>query len=107
MNDLNSTNFPEVYEWLGIDTGNLGCIMLNTAPLEVSDIIPEADLYFADPKLHPHTQGIVSEAVPHVTLLYGLLRSGLELKPHVDMIMAGWSIKEVVIDQVNFFYGKD
>jgi 2'-5' RNA ligase len=107
MTAPNATDFPQVYEDLGIDTGHLGCIMIDTAPIEVHHVIPEDDLYYADEVAHPHTQGIVSETVPHVTLLYGLMRSGMELKKHVDAVLDGWPIPAIVIDRVSFFYGKD
>src|SRR3712207_8228254 len=72
-----STLFPytTLFRSLGIDLSKLGCIMLDTEPIKVSDIIPENSLYYADPEKLKWVQGVVSEKVPHVTLLYGLMRS--------------------------------
>lgn len=95
-----------MYEMLGIDTGRLGCIMLDTYPLTVSDIIPESDLY-EQQDAEDYLKGYVSEKEPHVTLLYGLMRSGQELKYHVDTVLKDWSAEFVTIDEVSFFYGKD
>lgn len=103
---LSAKSFPQVYEFLGIDTGRLGCIMLDTQPIVVSDIIPTADLYVQE-DAEDYLKGYISEETAHVTLLYGLLRSGQELKNHVDMVLAGWSAESVTIEKVGFFYGED
>lgn len=101
MSELNANQFPEVYKQLGISTRKLGCIMLDTEPLQVSDVIPLEELYFSEAM--PYAKGVVSEEVPHVTLLYGLMRSGPELQVHVDAVLQGWSAADVVIDHVDFF----
>lgn len=100
---VNASQYPTVYQDLGIDPNNLGCIMLDTAPVVVSDIIKLEDLLEVDPIEHPHMQGIVSENVPHLTLLYGLMRPGPELQKHVDSVLDGWKMKEVVIDDIAIF----
>jgi hypothetical protein len=58
MGQVSSQQFPQVYEDLGIDTNNLGCIMLDVEPIEVSSVIDPEDLYH-DPE-DEFTQGIVS-----------------------------------------------
>lgn len=103
--EIKASDYPEVYANLGIDTGRLGCIMLDTEPIIISNIIDEQDYYYADPKDKPYAQGNVSESVPHVTLLYGLMRSGKELAPHVTAVMTGWRPEPIRIDEVSFFYG--
>lgn len=105
MNEIKSTDYPEVYIDLGIDTGKLGCIMLDLEPIVISDIVNEDDYFYSDEQ--EFVQGNVSENVPHCTLLYGLMRSGLELKKHVDAVLMQWTIPTVKIDNVSFFYGKD
>jgi hypothetical protein len=40
---------------------------------------------------------------PHVTLIYGLLRSGEEFRKHADTVLDGKLPKEVTIDHVGFF----
>lgn len=105
VNEIKATDFASVYEDLGIDTGRLGCIMIDTKSVKVDDVIPEEALYFSEDQ--DYVQGIVSQTVPHITLLYGLLRSGLELRRHVSAVLTGWSLPELEIEKVSFFYGKD
>jgi hypothetical protein len=118
MAPVNSRSFPQVYVDLGIDPGNLGCIMLDVQPIVVSDVIDAADLYVSEKPGLGFVKGNVSEDVPHVTLLYGLLRPGPELKKHVDAVLevepvdggleSHWDFPEdVVIDKVDFFYSPD
>lgn len=102
-----SNDFKQVYEDLGIDAGRLGCIMIDVEKIPVSDVIPADALWFKEDEPDSHTQGAVSENEPHVTLLYGLMRSGLELKKHVDAVLTDWSEEFVTIDKVDFFYSND
>jgi hypothetical protein len=98
---LSAHQFMEVYQNLGISLNKLGCIMADTEPLVVSDIISPEDLYTAvNPAEHAYVNGIVSEDVPHATLLYGLLRSGPELQKHVDAVLTGWNLGQVEIANV-------
>ena len=101
--EVTAAQFPQVYQDLGIDPARLGCVMLNTEPISVSNVIYHEDLYYADPAMHKYAQGVVSESVPHVTLLYGLLRSGTELKKHVDAVLAGWEPADPTIAEIGFF----
>lgn len=103
--DVNAMQFPQVYQQLGIDVGNLGCIMLDTEPLTVNDVIPESELYSSDE--HQYVDGIVSETVPHVTLLYGLLSSGPLMMPHVDQVLSGWTPEDLTIESVSSFPSHD
>lgn len=96
-------SFPQVYVDLGIDLGRLGCLMLDTEPIKVSDLIPQSSLYFADPEKHKYIQGVVSETVPHVTLLYGFLRSAKELQKHIDAVLDGWKPEDLTIRNIDFF----
>ncbi len=104
---ITASQFPQVYADLGIDPGKLGCMMLNTEPIVVSNLILYDDLYYSDPEKHPYMQGIVSEEVPHVTLLYGLLRSGPELKKHIDAVLDGWTPQDVSIEAIDVFPSND
>ena len=88
---ITTRQFPQVYIDLGIDPSKLGCVMLNVEPIKVSNIILYDDLYQTDPVKHPHMQGVGIRNVPHCTLLYGLLRSGMELKKHVLAVLDGWT----------------
>lgn len=97
---LSAHQFSEVYANLGISLNKLGCIMAACDPLRVNDIIAAEDLYYANNPEHQYVAGIVSEDVPHCTLLYGLLRSGPELQRHVDAVLAGWKLDQVEIANV-------
>lgn len=104
---ISSYSFPQVYEDLGINVQKLGCIMLNTEQLKVSDVIDADHLYYAsDPKQYRFVDGVVSEKVPHVTLLFGLMRSGPEMKKHVDAVLDDWSLPALGIEKVDFFESK-
>lgn len=106
MNALSSNQFSPVYEMLGIDMDELGCIMLDTEPIVISDVVAAADVWINEEKPDSHSQGFVSEQVPHVTLLYGLMNHGPIIKAHVDQMFAGWKRPdEITIEEITFFYG--
>lgn len=105
MNQVKASDYPAVYEALGIDTGKLGCIMVDVEELIISDIIKDEDYYYSEEK--KYVNGNVSEDVPHMTLLYGLMRSGPELRPHVEMVLQDWRLPKIKISHVGFFYGHD
>lgn len=104
---ITASQFPDVYANLGIDPNKLGCVMLDVEPIQVSNLILYDDLYYADPAKHPYAQGIVSESVPHCTLLYGFLRSATELKKHIDAVLEGWTPQDVTIAAVDVFPSND
>jgi hypothetical protein len=104
---LSAYQFKTVYEDLGYDIGKLGCIMLDIDPEDLVDrvtaaIPPEAIYVSPDPT--DHTNGIVADQ-PHVTLLYGLLRSGPELQKHVLQVLDGGNVLPATIrlDSVDYF----
>jgi 2'-5' RNA ligase len=107
MNQISATNFQKVYEALGIDTGKLGCLMIDVQPVVVNDIISEEDLYYADPEKHKWIQGIVSEDIPHCTVLYGFLRSAKELQPHLTTLLEGVKIETLKIKEIHFFHSNE
>ncbi len=103
---LSAHQFKEIYEDLGYDLSKLGCIMLKIADdqlgPEVEQVISDDKLYYAHNKSRFWIDGNVSDN-SHVTLLYGLLRSGPEFKKHVDTVLADSIPKTVSIDHVGFF----
>jgi len=103
MDQVSSRNFHDLYENLGIDTNKLGCIMLDVEPIEVSSLFDPEDLYF-DPE-DTFAQGIISEDKPHVTLLYGLISSGLANRKNVDIVLGDWMLDAVQIVKVSAFEG--
>lgn len=98
---LSAHQFKDMYADLGYDLNKLGCIMLDLEPLNFK--VNESALYYAKDKKRFWIDGNVAGKTPHVTLLYGLIRSGEELKKHVDTVLDGKLPKEVTIDHVDFF----
>lgn len=101
MTKLSAHQFKDMYQDLGISLDTLGCIMLDLEPLEFK--VNEDALYYAKDKKRFWIDGNVASKTPHVTLLYGLMRSGPELKKHVDTVLEGHIPSEVTIDHVDFF----
>ncbi len=93
----------EIYDRLGVFPDKLGCVMADTEPLKISDMLSEEDLYYAKEKDRFWIDGVVSEKVCHVTLLYGLMQSARDWKEYVDALLKNVSIKDVEIDQVSYF----
>lgn len=108
---LSAHQFKSVYEDLGYDIGKLGCIMLDIDPEDlekrVNSLLTPDQVYVA-PDASDHTNGVVA-ATPHVTLLYGLLRSGPEMKKHVLQVLDGGQAcpATVRIDGVGYFESHD
>jgi 2'-5' RNA ligase len=93
----------DIYQRMGINLDGLGCIMLKVEPLKVSDLIAEEDLYYSSDPNKFWLKGIVSESVPHCTLLFGLMESGGAWKEYVDGVLDGWNPGTVTVDHVGFF----
>ena len=80
-----------LYELLGIDTGELGCMMARfSTPTRLLNEIPEYLLYH-DPD-DPGEYGKVFDS--HVSLLYGLLKPAHETREAVDLVLRGLSFLE-------------
>jgi len=107
MSNLNSHNFEEVYKDLGINLDKLGCIMLDLEPLSnMYSIEVEGAgiaLYYAKNKERFWIDGWVVGKVAHVTLLYGLLKTGPEWKEYVDAVLKDWDLPEVEIEKIGYF----
>lgn len=99
---LSAHQFKDMYTAMGYDLGKLGCIMLDLEPQTFK--INESALYYAKDKKNFWIDGNVAGKTPHVTLLYGLLRSGDELKTQVNTVLPADCLpKEVTIDHIDFF----
>lgn len=95
-----------MYAELGIDTQNLGCVMLEVEKLKVSDIVPEDELYFSENI--KYAQGIVSEwGLPHVTLLYGLMQPADLWEKHIDLLLEDIDLSNVFIEEIDTFDNMD
>lgn len=111
MNDqqLSAHQFPQVYQDLGYDLTKLGCIMLpiiqdDHVSKAVASTVSQQDLYKSPSPDKPWVDGIVTSTA-HITLLYGLLRGGPEMKKHVDAVLENGDAlpNEVSIMDVGFF----
>lgn len=93
---VNSSQFPTLYEGLGIDFDMLGCIMLN---------IDQKNLpQFKNPEsLYENSNHSLASGEAHITLLFGLMKSGTEWKKQVDEVLAGWTCGQITVDSVSFF----
>lgn len=109
---LSSHQFSDVYKWLGINLSSLGCIMLDLEPSPtpqmfcqdgVTDYVYSLDLYKSPDEKKFWIDGYVGLKTAHITLLYGLLQSGLNYKKHVREVLSGWSLDEVEIDHFGYF----
>lgn len=102
MKNLNSHHFENIYKELNIDLDLLGCIMLD---LEAK--LPQPGnkdiLYFTKDSKKFWINGFVAGDVPHITLLYGLLKSGKEWKEYVDQVLSDWKLEQVTIDYFGYF----
>lgn len=105
---ISASQFPEVYKSLGIDTQNLGCVMLDLETLDPLSQVEdgEDDLYFSPSR--KFVQGVVSSHKAHTTLLYGLLSPASKISDLVDAVLDGWEKpKGVRIVDIGVFPGTD
>lgn len=86
-----------IYDELGIDLSDLGCIMAMMTPPEID--LPEEWLYYANDKKRFWIDGVVSHS--HVTLKYGLL-DGVK-RAHVDRVLEGWELDDVQAKDIMIF----
>lgn len=109
MNQISASQFPEVYASLGINTDDLGCIMLDLDTIDLSKYLYEDyadDLYYSPSQ--EFTQGDVVGHKAHITLLYGLLQHGSLIEPLVDTVLSGWKQpSKVKIESIGVFPGKE
>ena len=85
----------------GINAGDLGCVMLDVKPHDLTGVIEPDWEYVEDhPKLG-HVTGVQHEH--HVTLLYGLLRNANEDRAAIDEVLCGWTPEPVRTDQLEVF----
>lgn len=105
MKQLSSHQFKKVYEELRINLSNLGCVMLDLEPLKNmwEEEGVSIALYYAKDKTRFWIDGWVADKAPHVTLLYGLLNKTGYIKDHIEMVLEGWNLKEVEIEDIGYF----
>lgn len=86
---MNIYDFASMYEDLGVNYRNLGCVMLDVEPIPIEQIVPagyEDQLWFS-PKEFPWAQGAVGANTGHVTLKYGFLTPPSEQEDHVYHVL--------------------
>ena len=101
MRELNSHMFQEVYNNLGINLSTLGCVMLDTELIELA--IPKDYLYYSKNQDRFWIDGLVCDKKAHVTLLYGLLTSAQNLKPHITKVLDDWLYDTIEIEDIGYF----
>ena len=102
--EKNANQFTEMYASMGITLDKLGCIMLDLDGSIIENKLAPEDLYFSSNPLRFWIKGFVAGHTPHVTLLYGLLKSGnTEYREYVDKVLEGWECEAVEIDHIGFF----
>jgi len=104
---ISAYQFISMYENLGYDIGRLGCIMLDIDPEDLGKRVSEAikpEEVYVDEDPASYATGIVA-GEPHVTLLYGLLRSGPEMQKHILQVLNSGNVcpPTVQIDEVGYF----
>lgn len=109
-------DYPAIYERIGMRLGHFGCIMLDVAPVPVSEILGDpGDWQYGDWFYHSHAdalryvRGPVAEDTAHCTLLYGLTpddNAGINQRESVDELLAGLDLSSVTVDHVGHFPGQ-
>jgi hypothetical protein len=93
MKQLSSHQYGDIYKAMGINVNELGCVMLDLDGSKIEDHIDPQNLYFSKDKQKFWIKGFVAGKVPHVTLLYGLLKSATLYKKYIDQVLTGWELK--------------
>ena len=101
MSQLNAHQFEEVYEWLGINLDDLGCVMLDLG--SIKNEFPALPLHFTNDSKRFWINGWVADKTSHITLLYGLLEKGHNYEKHIERVLDGWKLTEVEIADIGFF----
>ena len=102
MNQLNSHLFEPVYKALKINLDTLGCIMLDVFPVKGIEI-KEDWLYYTKDKKKFWIDGFTFNKIAHLTLLYGLLKSGQTWKKYVKAVLKGWEMDTIEIENIGYF----
>lgn len=104
---LNSHQFKQVYQDLGINLDKLGCVMLDLEPLENMYSIEfqgaGVALYKSSYPARFWIDGWVADKVAHITLLYGLLKTAKEYSWQIESVLEGWNLESVRISEIGYF----
>lgn len=101
---IKAHDFPEVYQWLGINLSKLGCVMLDLEPIENINLVKGTmeGKYYAKNLERFWIDGWVFDE-PHITLLYGLLEEAKNYAPHIEKVLEGWKLDEIEISDISYF----
>ena len=106
--NVNANQFRSMYEDLGLNNNDLGCIMLDVAAIPVTSFIPgdpdevASQLFYSQHPNRQWLQGAVGETTSHITLLYGILTP--EAVQHADTVLAGWTMpSHVELGEIDVF----
>lgn len=83
----------DLYARLGVNMDRLGCVMLDTAPIDVHDMFPDSFWYYGD---LPGRRTGGPEREGHVTLLFGLMENAHTWREYVDDVLEGWEPPSVL-----------
>lgn len=105
MVELNSNMYPEVYKTLGIEIADLGFVGLDIEPFDVSSLVEGGvdDLYVTKHPKRFWIHGAVAEQSAHMTLIFGLLQKGYEVRELIDQVLDAWTPPPIEIDHVSYF----
>lgn len=119
MQEVKAHDYKEIYEMLGYNLSKLGCLMIDTEPIDLpSHIIQDWEtgagvnfdaffkelyMYKANNKERFWIDGYVSDKTPHLTLFYGFLQEAGCYKKHIEILLANSKIDTVKIEDVSFF----
>lgn len=107
---LNAHQFLDIYKDLGINVDKLGCVMLDLIPFDPQLVMSlmldlADDFYTTQNEERFWVKGFTMGENPHITLLYGLLRSGPEWKEKISELFKNWYLPEscIQIESIGFF----
>lgn len=102
MKKFNSNDYKKMYESMWIDTWKLWCIMLDLEPIKHFDISEEF-LYSSKNKDRYWIDGMIYDKIAHITLLYWLMESWNKNKKHIDDLLEGINLDNLVIESIGKF----
>lgn len=91
----------DIYKALGINTDQLGCVMLDIKKIEMPSMPEYEDelsvhFYYGESASDIYADGYVGKSSPHITLIYGLLKSAHDYKIYIDTLLKSWDMPKTV-----------
>lgn len=105
--EISAHDFKSIYPAFGIDLSDLGCVMLDLiTPFDLDKYgksLNDNYLYKAKDKNKFWIDGFVALDTPHITLLYGLLKSAHDYSEAIETVLSGWELYTATVDRVGYF----